>query len=135
MILILRWLRKRREWTAELFRLTAILKTSSDALAISVAKGGGPKPKSEVFTMAGAPAASVDAGLAAMSAQIQATVGTEASAKALIDGFQARVDAAVAAALAKGATAAQLQEFTDLSAQLKTSSDALAADVAANPAP
>jgi len=54
------------------------------------------------------------------------------SALALINGFQARLDAAVAAAIAAGATQAQLTELTSLSAGLKTNDDNLAAAVAAN---
>jgi len=55
-----------------------------------------------------------------------------ASATALINGFQARVDAAVAAAIAGGATAAQLQVLTQLQSDLNTSGDTLAAAVQAN---
>ena len=56
----------------------------------------------------------------------------EASAQALIEGFQARLDAAVTAAIANGATDAELQPVKDLSAALDTESDALAAAVTAN---
>lgn len=57
------------------------------------------------------------------------------SAVALINGIQARIDAAVAAALANGATAAELAPLTDLSSQLGAQDDALAAAVAANTPP
>ncbi len=54
------------------------------------------------------------------------------SATTLINGFQTRLDAAVAAALAGGATAAELAPLTALSAELKAKKDALAAAVIAN---
>ena len=59
----------------------------------------------------------------ALTAQVAATVGVETSAKALIDGFAAKLAAA-------GTDPVKLAA---LSADLKTSSDALAASVAANP--
>jgi len=68
----------------------------------------------------------------ALTAQVAQDTTVEGSATALINGFQARLDAAVAAATAAGATPAQLQALTDLSATLKTSSDALSAAVVAN---
>lgn len=75
----------------------------------------------------------IDDELTALSGQVDATKGVEASAKMLIDGFAAKLAAAVAAATAAGATPAQLQQITDLQGALKTSSDDLAASVAANP--
>lgn len=54
------------------------------------------------------------------------------SAAVLIGGFQARLDAAVSEALANGATAEQLQPLSDLSVELGSSADALAAAVEAN---
>lgn len=54
------------------------------------------------------------------------------SATTLINGFQARLDAAVAEALANGATAAELQPLSDLSVELKTQTQALADAVVAN---
>jgi len=74
-------------------------------------------------------------GQADLSDEIQAvekTIGVVQSATALISGFQARLDAAVAAALENGATAEQLQPLSDLSVVLGTSADELAAAVAAN---
>jgi len=56
----------------------------------------------------------------------------EASAQALIEGFQGRLDAAVAAAISNGATAEELKPVSDLSAALDAESDALAAAVTAN---
>lgn len=54
------------------------------------------------------------------------------SATELINGVQARLDAAIAAALEGGATAEQLQPVSDLSAALSATADELAAAVAAN---
>ena len=71
-----------------------------------------------------------------LSATIQTVKDTEGvvdSATALINSFAARVQAAVDAALANGATAEQLQPVTDEVNALKAKSDALAAAVAANP--
>jgi hypothetical protein len=61
--------------------------------------------------------------------------GAMSSATVLLNGFQTRLDAAVAAALANGASAAELQPLTDLSAAFEADTTALAAAVAANPAP
>lgn len=66
-----------------------------------------------------------------LAAQVESTVGVEASAAALINGFQAKLDAAIAEAVAAN-DAADLTALTDLSASLKASSDALAGAVAAN---
>ena len=59
----------------------------------------------------------------ALVAQVAATVGVEQSAKALIDGFAAKLAAA-------GVDPVKLAA---LASDLKTNSDALAASVAANP--
>jgi non-homologous end joining protein Ku len=75
----------------------------------------------------------IDDELTALQAQVDATKGVEASAKAVIDGIAAKIAAAVAAATAAGATPAELQQITDLQTALKASSDDLAASVAANP--
>jgi hypothetical protein len=61
--------------------------------------------------------------------------GAMESATVLLNGFQARLDAAVAAALANGATATELQPLSDLSAAFEADTTALTAAVAANPAP
>lgn len=71
--------------------------------------------------------------LQALADQVTATNGVMASATTLITGFSARLEAAVAAALAGGATAAQLAPISDEVAAMKASSDALAAAVAAIP--
>ena len=71
--------------------------------------------------------------LADLAAAVERTKTVEASAVALINGFAARLQAAIDAALANGATAAELQPVVDEVAALTASSDALAAAVAANP--
>lgn len=68
-----------------------------------------------------------------LASQVTATSGVIASAVTLISGFSARLDAAVAAALANGATAAELAPITDEVAALKSGTDALAAAVASVP--
>lgn len=65
-----------------------------------------------------------------LTQQVTATVGIEQSAAALINGFQAKLDQAVAAALENGATAEQLQPISDLSNEMQKQTDALAAAVA-----
>jgi len=54
------------------------------------------------------------------------------SATTLINGFSDRLSAAIAAALAGGATAAQLMPLSDLQAALDASSTKLATAVSAN---
>jgi hypothetical protein len=76
--------------------------------------------------------AALDDQITALTAQVKANTDVENSALVLIQGFSARLDAAVAAALAAGATPAQLQALTDLGTAIKTSDDALAAAVTAN---
>lgn len=69
-------------------------------------------------------------------AQITASDNVIDSAVILINGISSMIANAVTAALANGATAAELQPVSDLTTVLKTKSDALAAAVAANtPAP
>lgn len=63
---------------------------------------------------------------------VERTTTVVASAVELINGIAARVQAAVDAALANGATAAELQPVTDEVTALNASADALAAAVAAN---
>lgn len=57
------------------------------------------------------------------------------SAIALINGFKARLDAAVAEAQAAGATPEELTALTDLSAAVGKNADDLAAAVSANTPP
>lgn len=70
--------------------------------------------------------------LADLQAQVTAATTVEDSATTLITGFAARMQAAVDAALANGATAAELAPVQAEVTALKTSSDALAAAVTAN---
>lgn len=71
------------------------------------------------------------ADLSGITAQVKENTSVEASAAALIGGFQAKLDQAIADAVAANDNA-DLSALTDLSAELKSSSDALAAAVAAN---
>lgn len=59
--------------------------------------------------------------------------GAMQSAITLIGGIKAKIDAAVAAAIANGATAEELAPVSDLSAGLESDAQALASAVAANP--
>jgi len=68
-----------------------------------------------------------------LKSQVTATVGVEASAVVVLNGIAGRIQAAVDAALANGATEAELQPVQDEVNTLKASADALAAAVAANP--
>ncbi len=70
--------------------------------------------------------------LADLQAQVTATTEIEASAVTLINGIAARVQAAVDAAIANGATAEQLKPVQGEVDSLSASNAALAAAVAAN---
>ena len=72
--------------------------------------------------------------LSDLSTQVNLTVGAEQSATVLINGIAGKIQAAVDAATANGATVAELAPVSDLVTQLKSSADALSAAVAANPA-
>lgn len=74
----------------------------------------------------------LDDEIAALKAEVAADVTVMGSAGKLIDGFGAQLAAATAAALAAGATDAQLQSLTDLQTTLAAEKDDLAAKVAAN---
>ena len=67
-----------------------------------------------------------------LAAQVAATQQVEASAVALINGFAARQQVAVDAAIANGATAEQLAPVQAEIDAMKASSDALAAAITAN---
>ncbi len=75
--------------------------------------------------------------LDAIIAQVQATDEVLASATLYIKGVPGLIDAAVAKALQNGATAAELQPLTQLSADLKAKSqettDAIAANTPSTP--
>jgi len=70
-----------------------------------------------------------------LTTQVTNTTTVEQSAITLINGIQARIDAAVQQALANGATADQLQPISDLSNAMEAQTDALAAAIQANPGP
>lgn len=70
--------------------------------------------------------------LESLRTEVAEDVTIMGSATVLINGFTARLQAAVDAALANGATAAQLAPVTDEIAALKAGSTDLAAAVAAN---
>ena len=67
-----------------------------------------------------------------LTAKVTKATTVEKSAEVLINGFQAALTAAIAAAVANGATADQLQPLTDLGTEMDTESDALQAAVVAN---
>jgi len=70
-----------------------------------------------------------------LAAQVQANTDVEASAVIALNGVAARIQAAVDAALANGATAAELAPVQAEVDGLNASATALAAAVAANTAP
>ena len=74
----------------------------------------------------------LDDKIAALTAEVAKNTTVEKSALVLIQGFSKRLDAAVQAALAAGASESQLQGLTDLSTSLKASDDELAQAVAEN---
>lgn len=67
-----------------------------------------------------------------LKSQVEKSTTVMGSAKTLIDGFKARLQAAVDAALANGATEAELQPVQAEVDALASSSDDLAAAVEAN---
>jgi hypothetical protein len=73
--------------------------------------------------------------LAALEAQVKATTDVEASAVLALDGVAARIQIAVDAAVANGATSEELAPVQAEVDALKASSDSLAAAVAANTGP
>ena len=78
----------------------------------------------------------LDDQITALTAEVTRDNTVMGSAVTLINGINARIAAAVAAAQAAGATPAQLSELVALQASLKTNTDALSAAVVANtPAP
>lgn len=68
----------------------------------------------------------------ALAGQAAANESAEDSAVIVLNGIAQRITDAVNAALAGGATAAQLAAVTQVATDLKTHGDALAAAVAAN---
>lgn len=104
-------------------------------LADAVAAGGNSSTpqgaKNMAKTKAGA-AGDPNPILDALAAQIDANTSVVDSAIQFIGGVRGMIDAAVTAALAGGATAAQLAPFTDLSAAMAAKDQALSEAIAAN---
>ncbi len=105
-----------------------------DALTINVVHGADESLKTlinsiklEIKQMAD----SLQAALDELTQDVAELTSVDQSAVALIQGFSARLDAAVAAAQAAGATPAQLASFTDLNAQVKQRTTELASAVSA----
>lgn len=67
-----------------------------------------------------------------LTTEVNEAVTVMGGAKTLIDGITTRIDAAVAAALANGATAEELAPIDQLSIDLDNQSKALATSVAAH---
>jgi small-conductance mechanosensitive channel len=89
-----------------------------------------------LVTRGNAMASQLDAAITQLQSDVTALTTVDQSAIALINGIAAQVSAAVAAALAAGATPAELQSMTDLDTALKAQASGLAAAVTANtPAP
>jgi hypothetical protein len=76
--------------------------------------------------------ADVEARLATLTTNVANLTAVDTSAKALIDGFSAQLQAAIDAAKASGVDAAELASFDDLNAALSAKTAELAASVAAN---
>lgn len=70
--------------------------------------------------------------LGVLAEQVTLTEGVIDSAIVLINGIGARIAAAVEAAIANGATEAELAPFTTLEAELEAKTNDLSAAVAAN---
>lgn len=83
----------------------------------------------------------LNATIAALTAEVARTEGTEASAGALIAGFSTAISSAVTAALQADAAAnattvaAANQAISDVTARFSAADDKLGAAVAASPAP
>lgn len=71
--------------------------------------------------------------LSVLAEEIEETRGVMQSATQLINGFSQRVADAIQAALANGASEAELAPFFTLEQELEASRTALASAVAANP--
>ncbi len=79
--------------------------------------------------------AKLDDAITALTAEVSKDTTVIASAITLIKGIAAQIQAAVDAALAAGATPAQLKALTDLQASVAANDTALAAAVAAGTPP
>jgi hypothetical protein len=76
--------------------------------------------------------AAIDDQITALTAEVTRNTTVEKSALALIQGFSAQLTAAVNAALAAGATPAELAALTALDTTLKANDDELAAAISQN---
>ena len=76
--------------------------------------------------------AALDDAIAALTTSVAAMTAVDTSVIALLNGFSAQLTAAVADALAKGASPAQLAGLTDLNTAIGSQTTAMAAAVAAN---
>ncbi len=108
--------------------LIAELKVSEEALEAAIA-GQKPNVARVPFSKVNEMANSI---LDALAAQVKATTDAEQSAVTLINGFAQRVQDAVNAAIAGGATAAELAPVQAEVDAMKASATALAAAVVAN---
>ena len=108
---------------AEVAELDALLDRLASRLVLALS----PMFEQETKLMA-----QIDDEIATLTADVAALTTTTGSAVALIDGISAKITAAVDAALAAGATPAQLQAITDANTALQTQTAALAAAVSAN---
>lgn len=76
-----------------------------------------------------------DAAITKLQADVAALTTAEQAAAALLQGLKQQLDAALAAAQNAGATPAQLQALSDLSASIEAQTAGLAQAVAANTPP
>jgi hypothetical protein len=108
--------------------LTAELRESEIALEAAVKAQGFPVTRRPTQGVSAMPNPTLDA----LAQQVKSNTDAEAAAVTVLNGIAGRIDGAVQAALANGATAAELQPVSDEVAALKSSADALSAAVVAN---
>ena len=120
----------------ELDRLTRKLSVPTDRLADAVdAAGGNSRSTSGGDGMAKKMTADASPALVDLQAQVEKTNGVVNSAITFINGIPALIAAAVAAAIANGATAEQLAPVVALGDTMGANADALAQAIAANSPP
>jgi hypothetical protein len=112
--------------SAALTQAAGELRESKEALRRAVERHRTPNPEREASMASGVPAEVVR--------EITETRGVIQSAVTLINGISARIQAAVEAALANGATAEELAPVTEALAALDADANELAAAVQANTA-